>query len=289
MDDNGQGAQSYVCSYIRGEQMDWSLLIPTVAAGLVGLGVGFTTGLKAERSALLPVLQSLSRANAEDRMAYLGILRRELANMLVKNKANLFLELYKETYKELDSFKLLRPELLSAKRDELCKKYFLYTDFDLFGTKDHVLYSDACCSYEEMAAYYKDIICFQQLNIILDKDWAHFKAISENDLKHLEKYVGRVNDTLLKKQLKQAMKEYHTFHTHSPDKPFNTPNFRVDPIGHFAEVRYGIHVKATNEFGIFGIFFADNEKNYESFFRSDPSFKTEERLDPLSIEETSLC
>ena len=55
------------------------------------------------------------------------------------------------------------------------------------------------------------------------------------------------------------------------------------------DVRYGIHIKSTNEFGIYSFFVFDDGRIHHSHYRSDPLFQLEQPLDviPAIFEECS--
>jgi hypothetical protein len=92
---------------------------------------------------------------------------------------------------------------VSATRDK--EQYPFYADFDLVGTRDHVLYADGLSmnSYDEVERHFRDIIRFQALQIALNENWGAINwgrtsATSRDDLAHLEKYVQRFKDTRFK-------------------------------------------------------------------------------------------
>jgi hypothetical protein len=54
----------------------------------------------------------------------------------------------------------------------------------------------------------------------------------------------------------------------------------IFPLRHFAELRWGIHFKETEEFAIYSVFYDDGSKAYKGFYRSDDTFQKEESLYP---------
>jgi hypothetical protein len=76
----------------------------------------------------------------------------------------------------------------------------------------------------------------------------------------------------------------HQASTREPAMIYESPLFTVRPVSHFADVRYGVHFKDTDEYGLYTIFLDDSgEKTYEFVFRSDDTFQKEIVLEPLSI------
>jgi hypothetical protein len=45
--------------------------------------------------------------------------------------------------------------------------------------------------------------------------------------------------------------------------------------------RLGIHLRRSNEFGLYGRFMDEDGKTYDSYYRTDLSFESEVPLDPL--------
>ena len=108
-----------------------------------------------------------------------------------------------------------------------------------------------------------------------------FTTTSDKELEHLQEYARRIIDTKFKHQLKRAMAEFRTFQKYAPDNLgiIETPEFTIRRVSQYAEIRYGIQLKATNEFGLYGVFVADDGKEFENYYRSDEEFKLEKILD----------
>jgi hypothetical protein len=129
---------------------------------------------------------------------------------------------------------------------------------------------------------------FQALTIAHDPDWNFFRATSDEELGHLEKYVRRIKDTRLRLALEQAIHERHIWEYGRDSsggisaEEFNSNDFSVRRVDHFAEFRLGIHVKVTNEFGLYGLFHDDKrDRTYINYYRSDPTFSTEHHLEVI--------
>jgi hypothetical protein len=171
----------------------------------------------------------------------------------------------------------------------------MYTDFDLVGTREHVLYADALRMYpvEDIEEHYLNLVKFHALQRALDPDW-QFRgaATTASDLEHLQSYVQKINDTRFRQRLVAAVRE---FFAHRRGDPLTDPEgavaYETDALAvyyvrHFAENRYGFHFKETDDFGLYSSFYDDDrDKTYESFYRSDRKLETETYLDHLRINE----
>ena len=76
-------------------------------------------------------------------------------------------------------------------------------------------------------------------------------------------------------------------HDLTPGQPvYETHTLAVFRVPHFAEIRWGFHFKDTDEYGLYGAFYADDrDKPYEQYYRSDRMFEAQAHLDHLQIEE----
>jgi len=241
-----------------------------------------------------PDLQELKRNLACDRNTGLGVLRRELANWMFSRDPDRYLLIYKQAHDVVGKINAAKRSDQQAELSKLTDQYPFYTDFDLVGTRDHVLYADAldAVSYDDAEHRYADIIRFQALKILLDDNWWGFHATSAQDMAHLEEYVTRFKDTRFKNRLKNAIRELHAHQRNTnSDRPpearaslYEADTFSVRPVPHFAEIRYGVHFKDTNEFGLYTIFLDDSSKAYIGFYRSDAGFREETVLDDLRID-----
>lgn len=172
----------------------------------------------------------------------------------------------------------------------------------MVGTRDHVLYADGLSmnSYDEVERHFRDIIRFQALQIALNENWGAINwgrtsATSGDDLAHLEKYVQRFKDTRFKNRLKNAIDEFYAYRRGkdnglalgAEEALYETATFSVCRVPHFAEVRYGIHFKDTDEFGLYGMFVFDepDKEPHSHFHRSDAGFEKESYLDDILIDE----
>ena len=247
----------------------------------------FFLGAKGGAGTRKPVIDQLSRASAQDRMDYLNTLRRELANYLVWDDPARFQRLHELLRLEVSTYVSMTAAARSQRLAELSKKYPLYSDFDVIATRVYVLYPDAIRDFEELELAYRNIASFQALNIASDPYWKHFTVTDAQESEHLAKYVRRIQDTKLRLDIERAVREYYRADQSRDVGPYDTPDYTVQKVHHFAENRLGILVKASNEYGLYGFFVSDKNlpdgspKIYYSFFRSDFAFQSEGLLDDL--------
>ncbi len=235
-------------------------------------------------------LYELRRNLALVRELALSTLRRELANFMVHLDPDRFLRLYREARAADIAISDADKRTQTAQRAAICEKFPYYSEFDLVGTREHVLYADALSMYplEDIEAHYLNMVKFHALQCALDEDWEVCgSATSDSDLEHLESYVQSIKDTKFMQRLRSAVAEFYSRRSddHSGERTsYETDFLAVYPVSHVAEIRWGFHFKDTNEYGLYGSFHHDDGRIFESFFRSDKDFEAEEVLDDLSID-----
>lgn len=232
-----------------------------------------------------PAWSQSRSAQAHDRMNYLSVLRRELANFLIWHDPDRYVRLYSLVHAETEPVKDLAPESLRARLAGMCEKYPNYQDFDLIGTREYVLYGDTLTgAFEEVEQRYRDIAMFQALMIARIKSWKYFRATDAQELEHLKRYAKHVHDTKLQRRLEQAVREHYIWEAGKdagPDDHYESQDFSVCRVWHFAENRFGIEDKKMHQFGLYGFFVADDGRIFKSYFRSDATFEREQHLDAL--------
>lgn len=262
-----------------------------VAVGfLIAVVVAFNVGAKAATSSAKAIFDRAQIAQAQDRKNFLTTLRRELANLLVWHDPVRFQQLYQVVLAETAGFKDLTAEGAQQRLDALSAKYPNYEDFDIVGTRPYVLYPDAISmhDWDALEQAYRDIANFQAIMIARDPHWKFFLVATGEEAEHLAKYVRKVQDTKLRLDIERAVNEYYVATRNSNERAdYDSREFTVRPISHFAENRLGILVKATNEHGLYGFFVSDtvqpdgSPKIYHSYYRSDATFQAEDHLDYL--------
>ena len=270
--------------------MNWIWL---AGAGLVGLIVGATIrGRLRQRLAAEEELYELRRSSAIDRKLALSTLRRELANFMVRLDPDRFLRLYREARATDIAISESDKPTQSVQFAAICEQFPYFHDFDLVGTREHVLYGDELSSQklEDIEAHYLNMIKFHALQCALNEEWRNvFSATSDSDLEHLESYVRQIKDTKFKQRLKSAITEFYSRRGDRDSEgeiSYETDMLAVYHVYHVAEIRLGFHFKDTNEYGLYGSFYDDERhRKYESFYRSDKDFEAEKSLDDLSMDD----
>ena len=281
----------------------WSLAF---IVGIIALIGGFFLGQRSAaktaervRARAINEINRLGHTQAIDRANYLQTLRRELANILIWRDPGRYLQLYKQLHTEVTSLASWRLEEVRKRLAELREKYPYYSDFDGVRTREYLLYVDGTClRNDDVEARYKDLVIFAALSLIDDQDWKSAKPFvettSEEDIAYLSKYVERVEDTKLTLRLERAMDCYNGSQEFE-NKFCSIRYLRGEPWeGH----RFHIHLKQTNEFGIYWYDVFDKGHGdlgkIHSFYRSDSSFQLEQSLGPLDavlaeVKKTYSC
>jgi hypothetical protein len=254
----------------------------------IGIAIYFWQRSRAPKAPPRPI------SMASDQALVLATFRRELANYLVRLDPDRFLRFYQKAQQVENAIEKADKEEKGAQLTIITKRYSIYTDFDLVGTREHVLYADALSRYsvEDIEEHYLNLVKFQALQHALDPNW--HAATSDKDLEHLREYVRKIKDTKFRQRLMAAVKEFDGYRRgakHSiplndsrvpPSLAYETDVLAVYDVPDFAEIKYGFHFKDTNEFGLYALFYGDNiDETHESFYRSDRQFEAERHLDDL--------
>jgi hypothetical protein len=90
---------------------------------------------------------------------------------------------------------------------------------------------------------------------------------------HLLEYVERIEDTKLIMRIEQAMDAYRTMNESGLlENDFLTVRPLRSPT---PDNRYSIHIKRTDEFAIYSVFYYDEGGRHEEYYRSDSTFGKE--------------
>jgi len=94
-------------------------------------------------------------------------------------------------------------------------------------------------------------------------------------------------DKRLCQHIKAGMREYD-WRRNQNDKEFwgkrdgelifETAHLAAYNVSHFAESRVGFHFRDIEEYGLYGFFAGNGDEFFESYYRSDRTFKTETNL-----------
>ncbi|MBP7701551.1 MAG: hypothetical protein KA098_03035 [Phenylobacterium sp.] len=261
--------------------MFWVWLGLALAVGLI---CGFWAGCTLIAKGVQPTLEEAARHKASDHDLLMRTFRRELANWMFRTDPDRYMAVYERA-------RLVEAGIFSADVTErralmnrIAKDIPFIADFDLVGAREYILYSDNLGPYEDVEGHYLDIVRWQALQIAGDPAWKYIaKPTSDADLKYLPEYATKLKDARFKKRLEETMRLYSYARRREDSLSFDNDLFSVRYIYHVAENRYGIHLKDTNEFGIFWTF-TDGDRHFEGYYRSSPDFSEDHWLD-THIEE----
>jgi hypothetical protein len=270
--------------------MDWVGII-VAAAFFFFLG----RGLRSQKKSQEPALSRSGLSSASDLDVMLATFRRELANYLVRYDPDRFLQLSRKAHSLETKLKTCDKSVRDAELLLITNKYPNYEDFDLIGTRSHVLYADGFNSFpvEYIEEHFLNLVKFHALQRADNPDWQfRGEAVSDKDIEHLQGYARKIKDTRFLQRLKAAVADFYVHRQPTDLLPtdyqaiYETQQLAVYRLPHIAEVRHGFHFKDLNEFGIYSVFYADGrDKPYESYYRSDRMFEAETYLDHLRIDE----
>ena len=240
-------------------------------------------------------LLSTSAKNAVPNLI-LSTFRRELANYMVRTDPNRFLSFYRKACETEAAINVAGKAERAAHFTLICKKYPTYEDFDLVGTREHVLYAETLARYsvEDIEERYLDLVKFHALARSLDADWRSktFPATSDSDRRHLESYVESIKDTRFRQHFVGAAREFfgYWYNSHysqvEGSSLYETEALSVYHVPSLGDSRYGFHFKDSDEFGLYLSLHDDaRDKTYEEFFRSDSKFEILTNLRELPIND----
>ena len=107
-----------------------------------------------------PAASRLGMNMASDRELMLATFRRELANYMVRLDPDRFLSFYRKARAAEVAIDAADKDEREAHLTIIAKRYPFYTDFDIVGTRDHVLYADALSghSLEDIEDHYLNLV-----------------------------------------------------------------------------------------------------------------------------------
>jgi hypothetical protein len=262
---------------------------PVASAALIFLYIGYSFGASAASKRAKKLLgwntEESERIRLQTETRYLDILRRELANLIVSDDPRKMVTAYYKAWEFERTMSTAPPSRVDAELNVLTEQYPLYGDFDLVNLRHFVPYSDAADTWGEDAIKerYLDISKFMALKNIKAKSTV--PIFSEDESKTLQNSMRRESDRRFRTKIEDAMKIYNVARSADKEQRFEQVDYEdasisVFPLQHFAESRWGIHFKTTDECGIYSVFYADNSKAYRSYYRSDNSFQEETPLHP---------
>lgn len=275
--------------------------IACLIAGLVG---GFVAGASLAASASKDDLRLLANQKFEDQLSYFGALRREIANILMTDDPRQFLKLYERIHLEMAKIETSDKASKDARLTLIAQRYPYINEFDPFQTKDYVLYADTGNTIEELTKFYEDIHVYVAITRSANRGkWQ--STTSHKELEHLQKYVGRIEDTVFQHKIAAFYRQVRAFEgfiepiiekldlwkqwratiteLYGRGVLFESPEFSAHMVVKMPEDGYGFHFKHVDEHGTV-MHFAGDKEFYYSIRRTDPSFNETLMLDCLTVD-----
>jgi hypothetical protein len=246
----------------------------------------FAAGLYVGRRSQAPALNTL--ANTADRKAsaaneandrYLEVLQRESANIIARDDPEKMIALYRKAKAQEREMLGADKSRVQAELTVLTHKYPVYEDFDKIATKHFVPYStETPWGADET---YLDISKFLSLTRMLGG--RSRPAFPDDDDKIFQRCMQELKDRKFRKSLEDAIEKYYVARRVAEESGSVMHNYEDGYIGIFrlpsyADVRYGIHLKQTDEHGVYSFFVHDDGKISSHYSRSDQSFENETAL-----------
>ncbi len=263
--------------------MDVSVILTSVVA----LAAGIFIGRRSQRPALSALASTAGRRasaanDANDR--YLEILRRELANIIARDNPDRMIALYQKAEAQESEMLNADKARIEAELEALTHEYPVYEDFDKIATKHFVPYSlePAWGGREELSDAYLDISKFLIATRIRD-GVSRQPVFPNNDQKTFRRCMQELKDQTFTTALKNAIDSHHLARRVAEQLGSHIGDYEDQQIGVFrlpsyADVRYGIHLKRTDEYGVYSFFVHDSGKVSSRYTRSDASFENETTL-----------
>ena len=285
-----------------------------VAVGSLVLGafLGFVLGAVAGQSVSKEEMRDVKRHKLEDQKLYLGVLRRELANLLIQRDPDRFLAFYEETFYQLTDMGEKPKSLIDAEEKLIIEKYPMIADWDHINTHDYVLYDNGQFHTEnELYAVYRDLVTYQTILSYRPATQADplkwQPALTHQRLEHLRSYISEFKGTRLKHRLVEAMRQINV-HKHELDRlcsmsqdfreayhganlegaahHVSTPQFTAKPVA-VSAAESGYHIRfADGEEGMVGFFYED--RAYVSVYGVDPDTHDTTVIPSLMLDRLSV-
>ena len=164
---------------------------------ILGLVCGYLLGFKIFRDNLLTTNFKLERISKSDRALIMRLLRRDIANYLMREDPDRFLELYKGAYQCSKSVGDLSEEKRVAMLKEITDEFPYYEDFDVIARRDYVIEIPRVFghpSHQELENHFLTLVRYQELLTTLLPPWKNAHPISEEDFDVAEEYVMEEKD-----------------------------------------------------------------------------------------------
>ena len=94
--------------------------------------------------------------------------------------------------------------------------------------------------------------------------------------------MGQINRSRLLSDLTAAEEVFDALQFNGvdfdDDGKIKTTLYNFHALEHFAEIRIGVHIKKTNQFGIIGKFYGGDDADYKTYYLSNSTFEKDERF-----------
>lgn len=256
-----------------------------VLSGIIGLIIGFFIASKIMHSDNDDAIRSLKSQKDADQDEYLKVLLRSLSHVMIVRDLDAYCRIKKRTFEKVKEFKKYSQDAKSQTLSLIAEEYPYINDFDKMNVKEFVLPLDSASllSTEELGKVYEDIHIFLAQN---NDPSVYPEEVLKKNEEFFEEYIQRLRDAVFKQNVLREINAYKNAEVASDKKNlnYNFRNIQILPLNHFAETRYGLHFKNTDEYAIYGIFYDDNSKAHETVYRSNKSYEAEESLDALVVD-----
>jgi len=174
--------------------MMWILYIGLL---FLGVAIGFVLGTHIVSRGLQPDLNRRERNMASDRKLILHLIRRDIANVLVRKDPARFFQIYQKAYEAQNAVS----DYSEEKRLEMLKKttdeYPYYSDFDIIGRREYVIDLPQLFgvpNMENLENHFLKLVQFQSLMGSLDPHWFYEPAIRDDDMAYAMEYQREIED-----------------------------------------------------------------------------------------------
>ena len=235
---------------------------------------------EAQSSALVTSLR-------ETEFRYIEILRREIANMIVEVDPCLMARAYDKSWKFEQE---INENSVRAQAEEsaLVAKFSRFSDFDLINARHFVPYyfERKILHDDELVEHY---LALSHMLMILrrrDEFVSRLPIHDERERAFLEDRMTAETDRRFRHRMETAVSRFDAyrngFKAAAGSLPMSTDyedfEGRIMFLPSFADIRYGIHFKKSDEYGIYSFFVHDNGYGQHSWYRSNHTFEHEKRL-----------
>ena len=244
----------------------------------------FGRGAPPRRSEADMMVERLERHVDEAETRYLGVLRRELANMLLESDPWLFERTYRKARQMASDLARADAALVQAEETALLQRFRHYPDFELIGTWHVVPYVEGrnMTSDDQIVDRYLEVT---RMLLLLRRRDPYLKdkpLFEEREVKAFEENFRRHLDRRLRKRLEDAIRLYYAWRagwdgaTQDPfstlHKPFRSAEVEVTPLESMADHQFGISFPKTDEHGVYSFFVFDDGRVHHSYDASDAAY-----------------